>query len=143
MQITPLVCGYTTQDHLLVDLDGCSQWQAKKIAEMLIREYPIAGTCLIVQSSENHYHLVFDSWLPWEYIHKIVMILGDLGLVEKNFSMVRELRHDLTLRISPKMYLEKTSSVPLPVELLGQLEPENSYGILKYLQCLNAFISGY
>ena len=112
-EVTPLVCGYTCQDHLLVDLDACSLWQAARIAIITRQEYPQVGDCLIVQSSEHHYHLIFDAKLEWEKIHDIVMTMGALGIVEKNFSMVRELRH----------------------------EPENSYGITKYLRGLEAFMN--
>jgi hypothetical protein len=140
MEIKPLVCGYTAQDHLLVDLDGCSLWQATQIAKMIMQEWQTVGDCLVIESSSNHYHLVYDSALNWQQIYDITQTLGQLGIVEKNFMWVRELRHDLTLRISPKMYREKQSPVPLPVELLGTTEPENSYGIQKYLRCLKAFI---
>ena len=69
------------------------------------------------------------------------MTMGALGIVEKNFSMVRELRHDLTLRISPKKYRDHTSQTPLPIMLIGENEPENSYGITKYLRGLEAFMN--
>ena len=140
-EVTPLVCGYTCQDHLLVDLDACSLWQAARIAIITRQEYPQVGDCLIVQSSEHHYHLIFDAKLEWEKIHDIVMTMGALGIVEKNFSMVRELRHDLTLRISPKKYRDHTSQTPLPIMLIGENEPENSYGITKYLRGLEAFMN--
>lgn len=141
MEIKPLVCGYTTQDHLLVDLDGCSLWQATQIAKMIMQEYPQVGDCLIVLSSEAHYHLIFDSHLNWTRIYDITQTLGYLGIVEKNFMWVRELRHDLTLRISPKKYRDHTSQTPLPIRLIGENEPEKSYGIQKYLRCLEAFMN--
>ena len=141
MQIKPLVCGFTSQDILMVDLDNCSLWQAEQIAKMIMHEWQTVGDCLVIQSSENHYHLVYDSTLNWQQIYDITQTLGALGIVEKNFMWVRELRHDLTLRISPKMYREKQSPVPLPVELLGTTEPEHSYGIQKYLRCLEAFMN--
>ena len=141
MEITPLVCGYSTQDHLLVDLDNCSLWQAEQIAKMIIQEWQTVGDCLVVESSSNHYHLVYDSALNWQQIYDITQTLGTLGIVEKNFMWVRELRHDLTLRISPKKYRDKTSPTPLPVMLIGENEPEKSYGIHKYLRCLEAFMN--
>ena len=113
----------------------------QQITKMIIQEWPQVGDCLIVQSSEHHYHLIFDSQLNWTKIYDITQNLGALGIVEKNFMWVRELRHDLTLRISPKKYRDHTSQTPLPIRLIGENEPENSYGILKYLRCLEAFMN--
>jgi hypothetical protein len=141
MQESGLVCGYTTQDHLLIDLDNSSLWKAKQIAYMIMKEYPHIGDCLIVESSEKNHHLIFDAKLGWSTIHKIIMVLAGLEIVELNFAWVRELRHDLTLRISKKHYIDKTSEAPQILFLIPRPDHKRSvsYGIRKYLSTLEAF----
>lgn len=54
-----LICGYTTKEHLLVDLDNCSLRKALCIAKMIMKDYPDVGDCLVVQCAEDSHHLIF------------------------------------------------------------------------------------
>jgi hypothetical protein len=142
-QESGLVVGYTTQDHLLIDLDNSSLWKARIIAKEIMAEWPYVGDCLIVESSDKNHHLIFDNKMPWFQISHIIMTLAGLDIVELNFAWVRELRHDLTLRISPKHYISRVSPAP---RIRGYLINKwfvdcPQYGIQKYLSALQAFIS--
>ena len=135
-----LVVGYTTQDHLLLDLDNVSLWKATKIALMIEKDYPETGMGLIVRSSPNHYHMIFDNKMPWPWIVQIIETLCDLGIIEKNYAFVRTFRRDLTLRISDKKGVDRHRPTPSPVRFIdywGYEEPR--YGITKYLRMLGMF----
>jgi hypothetical protein len=137
-----LVVGYTCQDHLLIDLDGCSLYKADRIARMIREEWPWVGMCLVVESSPMHHHLVYDSKLPWGMITSIVQTLAALGVVEKNYAQVRTFRRDLTLRVSDKHGVERYRPVPKPLYLIGyNLVSGQPYGVRRYLQTLQAFIN--
>ena len=135
-----LVVGYTTQDHLLVDLDNCSEYKAFILATKIISEYPFLGDCLIVESSEAHYHLIFDDYVSWERLVKIIEILADLGIVQKNYAQVRTFRRDLTLRISDKKGEDRYRPPPKPIcEIKVNHTCNGHYGIGKYLYYLRMF----
>lgn len=142
-----LIVGYTTQDHLLLDLDHTSLFKAVKIAKMIQKEYPDVGDCLVVESSKDHYHLVFDDVLEWEQIVRIISTLAALNIVEKNYRDVRNFRRDLTLRVSEKHTALNTRPVPEPVLLIccnhscdraGKIEQ-----YLNVLSCFNDHIDFY
>lgn len=138
-----LVCGYTTQEHLLMDLDNSSAWKAEKIAKMIMQEWHDVGDCLIVESSPKHHHLIFDSKMVWRTIHDMIMTLQGVGIVEDNFGWIRELRHDLTLRISPKPYVCHVTPQPQIVTWITNPHwTNNREGMIKkYINCLAAFNS--
>lgn len=135
-----LVVGYTTQEHLLVDLDSCSLFKACKIARMIQADYPDVGDCLVVKSSSNNFHLVFDDRLEWETIVRIIDVLAALNIVEKNYRDVRNFRRDLTLRVSEKRAVDGIRPVPEPVVMLFcRHSCDDSRCIEKYLNVLEAF----
>lgn len=135
-----LVVGYTTQDHLLVDLDNCSEYKAKILANKILSEYPFLGDCLIVKSSDAHYHLIFDDLVKWERLVRIIEVLADLGIVQKNYAQVRTFRRDLTLRISDKKGVDRYRPVPDPIcEITVPHECNNHNGVGKYLYYLRMF----
>lgn len=135
-----LVVGYTTQDHLLVDLDNCSEDKARIIANKILDEYPYLGDCLLVKSSDGHYHLIFDDLVKWETLVRIIEVLADLGIVQKNYAQVRTFRRDLTLRISEKQGVDRYRPPPQPIEIIRVSHDCNRhYGITKYVYYLRMF----
>src|SRR5216684_1665542 len=109
-----IVVGYTTQEHLLVDLDICTWVKVQGVAKQMCKSYPELGDVLIVESSPVHYHLVFDDRITWRYIVSTIETLYDLGLVEENYRQVRTFRRDLTLRVSDKTGQQRYHAVPNP-----------------------------
>ncbi len=135
-----IVVGYTTQEHLLVDLDKCSWLKAQAVAKMIMRQWPVVGDCLIVRSSPFHFHLVFDNQLDWDTIVRIIETLADLGIVEEKYRQVRHFRRDLTLRVSDKIGEQRNYPVPQPKLILQHRGSDSRYkGIQRYLQILAAF----
>ena len=135
-----LVVGYTTQTHLLVDLDNCSWAKAQGAAKMIMRSYPFVGDMLIVESSPSHYHLVGDNFLRWDQIVNVVESIADLQLVDENYRLAREFRRDLTLRVSDKIGAVRYHAVPQPKLIIQTGFPVSPWkGIQRYLDVLNAF----
>jgi hypothetical protein len=135
-----LVCGYTTQDHLLLDLDKISYMKAHNIVCMIQRSFLDVGTALLVHSSCWHYHVVFDNCLRWERIVSIIQTLAALNVVEPNYLNVRSFRRDLTLRVSPKHGQQRDRHAPEVVELIRDtFGSAPHYGITKYLHVLGVF----
>jgi len=135
-----IVVGYTTQEHLLVDLDGCSWVKVQALASMICKAWPILGDVLIVESSPAHYHLIFDNRVTWDTIVRVIETLYDLGVVEENYRQVRNFRRDLTLRVSDKIGTMRYHEVPNPKLILQtRHDYKQAVGIRRYLDMLNAF----
>ena len=135
-----LVVGYTTQDHLLVDLDNCSIFKAEILVNKIQDEYPFLGDALLVRSSDQHYHVVFDDFVRWETLVRIIEVMADLGIVQKNYAQVRTFRRDLTLRISDKKGEDRIRPPPEVIEIMTVPHKCNDHnGIAKYLYHLRFF----
>jgi hypothetical protein len=69
------VYGFTTTKGLLLDLDNTTQKETSAIAQFYCKRFQLEGY-LILKSSENNYHVVFNRYLIWkktlEYLFKIV-----------------------------------------------------------------------
>jgi hypothetical protein len=69
------VYGFTTTKGLLLDLDNTTLKESSAIAEKYMNRFHLKGY-LILRSSENNYHVVFNHYLTWkktlEYLFKIV-----------------------------------------------------------------------
>jgi len=110
-----VVMGYTTQRHLLVDLDNAGMDEAMYIAKEIRRTWPMVGGALVVESSPHHYHLVYDNYIDWSNIEDIIESLADIGVVEQNYAWIRTFRRDLTLRVSDKKGVDYYRPAPTPV----------------------------
>lgn len=142
MILSNLVCGYTCQDHLLLDLDNVDLFKSRRIVEMIQREYPELGVALLVHSSRFHYHTVFDNRIAWTRIVHIIETLSALGIVEPKYAHVRTFRRDLTLRVSSKSGADHYRPAPEPVCYVGLREfGRPTYGIRRYLRLLGVFKS--
>jgi hypothetical protein len=95
-----LIGGYTTRDHLLLDLDTAFVSKALSIAHMVIHDYPDVGNCLVLQSSAHGFHHVYGARLGWSRIVHVTETLAGLHILNADYMKIRKFRHDLTLRIN-------------------------------------------
>jgi hypothetical protein len=89
--------GFTTDRGVMLDLDNMKFRKAKFIAETLVKQYKLEGF-LLIKSSEKNYHVVFNRYLSWKTITKILFSLYE-GVRYAVFQMKEG---QLTLRISKK-----------------------------------------
>jgi len=153
-----LVCGYSTSQHLLLDLDNTTLSKVKKFVKLLQEQYPEIGSALICESTPpksadvflqhctglhkslqqrelGSYHVIFSDKLSWNKIMRIVRTLAWLQVLNKDYIKIRGFRGDLTLRISPKVTSDGTKPKPKPVAIMGK-----NYGFISdYLKALSAF----
>jgi len=124
----------------LLDLDNCSWVKVQGLARIIMKHYPQAGDCLIVESSENRYHLIFNNRLSWDTIVNVVEVLAVLGIVEAKYVKVRTFRRDITLRVSEKIGEQRTHPLPQPKLILQTVHNSDGFnGIQLYLNVLKPF----
>jgi hypothetical protein len=101
--------------------------------------YPEIGDCIIMQSStvklierwiypvrqqpqkrvkRDNYHVIFDNLLPYETSCKIIETLAFLDVIHKEFIRIREMRNDMTLRVSKTVCVEYTKPKPVWIEYI-------------------------
>lgn len=135
-----MVAAYTTTQHLLVDLDDCSLFQATGLAHLLCIEYPDLGDCLVVQCGERSHHLVFDNHMPFDYLNNVIKLLWDFGIVNDEVKYFREMRGDFSLRISEKLTVDIDKKIPEAIYYLSNNQtPQRDEMIIRYLQALSFF----
>lgn len=113
-----LIGAYTTKEHLILDLDNCSEYKAVRLATMIQQQYPLVGNCLLLQSSKQGFHLVYSSRISWKYLTRIVETLAGLEILNSDYVRIREFRHDLSLRITEVDRGEGLEDKPRPIVLL-------------------------
>lgn len=128
-----LILGYTTRRHLILDLDNTGLEYAARIVEMIMREWPEVGDCLLLMSTDAvdrvrlaynkwgrplvihdrpNYHLVFDNLIGYNKATRICRTLAALNVVEPDYDKIREFRGDMTLRVSESIMMEQVKPVP-------------------------------
>ena len=65
------VVGFMTNKGVILDLDNMKFKKAKWLAQSLCKRYELEGY-LLIKSSEKNYHVVFNRYLKWRTITKIV-----------------------------------------------------------------------
>jgi hypothetical protein len=65
------VVGFMTNKGLVLDLDNMKFKKAKWLAERLCKQHHLEGY-LLIKSSEKNYHVVFNRYLRWRTITKIL-----------------------------------------------------------------------
>jgi len=88
--------GFCTDKGLMLDLDNMTLTKAKRIAEALMKRHRLEGY-LLIESSERNYHVVFNRYLRWKTILKIVF-----SQVFIRWGVHQARKGYLTLRISRK-----------------------------------------
>ena len=89
--------GFMTKRGEVLDLDNMTFKKAKWIAEMLLKRHRLEGY-LLVSSSEKSYHVVFNRYLRWRTITKILFSLYECI----RYAVFQMKDGFLTLRISSK-----------------------------------------
>ena len=132
------VAGYTTRDHLILDLDGSkSTSKAVKLVRLIQAEFPDVGSCLICESSAGKHHAIFNNRLAWSRVLHICRVLAGLDTLDRNFIKIRSFREDLTLRVTAVARSLGDHGPPFPVAFVkGSGSGTGFSGIDCYLNAL-------
>jgi hypothetical protein len=136
-----VVVGYSTSQHLLLDLDRIGFYRAQAIAHMVYINYPHVGAYLVVHSSGNNFHVVYDALIGWRKITKIVSTLAGLHILNRDYMRIRKFRGDLTLRVNGHLTTAGPKFPPTPYLLYmpANYNIKKGGGILRYLNVLEAY----
>ena len=96
------VIGFMTDRGLVLDLDNMKFRKALWIAETLLERYSLEGF-LLIKSSDKNYHVVFNRYLSWKTITKILFSLYEC----LRWGVFQMKEGQLTLRISKKNNKDK------------------------------------
>ena len=139
-----MLMGYSTNKHLLLDLDNTTENKALQMGKLIQKEFKDLGGFWVLESSVskndsvklgyfykqrkpfeyrklNNYHLVYTNKVKWSRIMKIVKILAELGVLNKDFIQIRNFRGDLTLRVNEKIGHKETKPKPKPLNFIKGL----------------------
>ena len=89
--------GFMTHRGLILDLDNIKYRKALAIATDLCRRHRLEGFLLIMSSPKN-YHAVFNRYLSWKKITKILFSRYECV----RYAVFQMMQGELTLRISGK-----------------------------------------
>jgi len=99
-----VVFGLTYHNVVMLDLDGMSFREVKRLCMEAVRRYRLGGF-VILRSSRNNYHVVFDrTFKTWD---KTLNIMSRIAIMSKNPNVwkwlcMQVIKGGATLRISPK-----------------------------------------
>ena len=97
------IFGFTDTETVKLDFDNTPLKQVKYWASKTMKRFKLEGY-LVLKSSEDNYHVVFNRRVLWKENMKIVAwvsLLSHNGMLEKWFLM-QCIKEGSTLRISPK-----------------------------------------
>ena len=135
-----MIIGYTTREHLLLDLDETSLYKVVRLTKLLISSYPEIGDVLILGSSTpskknytkfdkkgipqyrftyQNFHLVGDNIVSYDRCLKIIDCLVELDVLQPEYRKIRQFRGDMTLRTSHKPLVHRVVPPPRPVEIVN------------------------
>jgi len=89
--------GFNTDRGLILDLDNMKFRKALWIAETLMKQHRLEGF-LLIKSSDKNYHVVFNRYLSWKTITKILFSVYKCI----RYAVFQMKEGQLTLRISKK-----------------------------------------
>jgi hypothetical protein len=128
-----IIVGYTTREHLLLDLDDTTKFKAVGLIRQIMRAWPEVGDALLLYSStctckrwmynpsymhlkltrrRENYHVVFNNNIGYEKCVQIILTLVALDALDRQFAEIRQFRGDMTLRVNWKPL--STGSTPPP-----------------------------
>jgi len=95
--------GFSSKETVKLDFDEISFGLVKKWASEKMKQFKLGGF-IILKSSENHYHVLFDKRVSWS---KNMKIVAWISLESRNKGLLEWLRMQCikecsTLRVSPK-----------------------------------------
>jgi len=141
-----LIVGYTTTEHLLLDLDDTSIDDVIGLVRLLVQSYPEIGSCLIIQSSTrktdssmrinrhgiptqkfkgNSYHIVANNKITYARAVQIFSTLVELNILDTAHKRIRGFRGDMTLRVSPMVCTNQIKPIPIDVAYVMNLKHDN------------------
>jgi hypothetical protein len=158
------IVGYSTIEHLCLDLDNTTLTKAHKLVKLIMREWPEVGDCLIAFSGGGgkdgifttwwepfkftqcrrlyNFHAVFDNKLSWNKITKITRTLAACGVLERDYEKIRKWRGDLTIRVSAKCSRISPKPPPEPVLYICNPYAKEHHGYIdRYLAFREAVIA--
>ena len=98
--------GFHTDRGVVLDLDNMKYRKALKITEDLCKSYRLQGY-LLIRSSPKSYHVVFNRYLSWRKITKILFSRYETA----RYAVFQMMSGHLTLRISKKNGKDKPKIV--------------------------------
>jgi len=98
--------GFNTDRGLVLDLDNMKYRKALRITEDLCKSYRLQGY-LLIKSSPKNYHVVFNRYLSWRKITKILFSRWECT----RWAVFQMMSGQLTLRISKKNGKDKPKIV--------------------------------
>jgi hypothetical protein len=109
MQLTKMqrgaVVGFTSDRIVMLDLDGCGDARAVTICQYILRRWNLGGY-LLLKSSPDNKHAVFDKPTNWRRVMQIVFSLvfkyrpNQFRL--RGWAIMQAIKGSCTLRIGPK-----------------------------------------
>jgi hypothetical protein len=94
---SPYCIGFNTDRGSVLDLDNMKYRKALKITKDLYKSYRLQGY-LLIRSSPKNYHAVFNRYLSWRRIMKILFSRYECV----RWGVFQMMQGQLTLRISKK-----------------------------------------
>ena len=130
-----MIVGYTTRDHLLLDLDDSSLPKVAGLVRRVMENYPEVGDALILLSSPHEldikvhyydglprfsvtresYHVVFSGRIGYNKCCAICAALASVNILERSYIRCRNFRGDMTLRVSQSHLSTGTKPAPVAV----------------------------
>jgi hypothetical protein len=98
------IIGFTDTETVMLDFDNTSFKDVKYWALRTMKWFNLEGF-IILQSSENHYHVVFNREVSWSENMRIVAwvaLLSNNPMIQRWFLM-QCIKQGSTLRVSPKV----------------------------------------
>ena len=122
--------GFITRRGVCLDLDDVSKTKAEKIADYRLAKHKLEGY-LLIESSKNHYHVVFNRYTAWR--KSLQIIFSTWKCIE--WGVWQAIKGELTLRISPK----KGRNLPKIVKRVGKTDKL----IRDYLEMYKEYLKFY
>jgi hypothetical protein len=157
-----LIIGYTTREHLVLDLDNTSLSKVIGLVCQIIYDYPDVGKCQIMQSSAEKglqftritkkgiprlhlpkacYHLIFDNRIGYKRCMHIILTLVDLGVLDQQYKRIRMFRGDMTTRVSPMVLSDTVKEAPEPIMQILNIYNSHADGMIKVYHKLRHSVS--
>ncbi|MEM2465641.1 MAG: hypothetical protein QXL85_08585 [Candidatus Bathyarchaeia archaeon] len=100
----PPVIGLSHKHIVMVDLDGMPLEKVKRLADLALKRFRLGGY-VILESSPNNYHVVFDR--PFRYWSETARVMAWIAIMSNNpnvkdWVLMQEIKEASTLRVSPK-----------------------------------------
>lgn len=174
--------GYTTREHLCIDLDNTSYFKTSLLVDMIMQEYPEVGHAIILCSStstqktrtkelrwstnqdlelredeninrwiyppnslpvkrvqRDNYHVVFNNFIGYEKCCKIIETLALLSVISEAYIKIREMRNDMTLRVSQTVNMQYTKPKPKMLKyVINPYTTRQDEGIESYMHLYNS-----